>query len=196
MQPIQPIISKVQYVLHILGNLAALSFICIALLIALKSQILGKSLPCPLCYMQRVAYVSCGLGLAANLLYGPSMLYYGTLILSAALGIVSAGRQVFLHILPGDAGFGERILNLSAYTWNVIIFFAFILASAIALLLRSGFKPEFHVASKDTFLAKSSKVVITIFVLLILINVISSYHTCGFSKCVDNPVYGICPIYK
>lgn len=173
---------KTQYSLHIIGNTLGLSFICIILLVALYEQIFGSALPCPLCFLQRVAYVSAGILLCLNLTRGPKTLNYGLFILASAFGILAAGRQVLLHIMPGDKGFGDSILGLSAYTWNVVVFFIFILFTALALFFQKGFDYKEH---KFTML---SKVVITVFVLLIFVNFVSAFLECGFGVCPDNPV--------
>jgi hypothetical protein len=38
--------------------------------------------------------------------------WQGMAIIAAALGAVAAGRQVLLHILPGDPGFGFPVFGL------------------------------------------------------------------------------------
>ena len=33
-----------------------------------------------------------------------------------------SGRQVLLHILPGDPGYGGEVLGLHLYSWAFIVF--------------------------------------------------------------------------
>ncbi len=54
--------------------------------------------------------------------------------IAALVGVVTSGRQVLLHILPGDAGFGAPVLGLHLYTWCLIAFACQIAASAVLLI--------------------------------------------------------------
>ena len=42
---------------------------------------------------------------------------YGLMIVAAMLGATMSTRQIELHILPGDAGYGDAVLGLHLYTW-------------------------------------------------------------------------------
>lgn len=98
--------------------------------------------PCPLCVMQRIALMLVGLGPLHTLLraYTASLtsrsiaVGQGMAIIAALLGAVAASRQVLLHILPGDPGFGSAVFGLHLYTWCFIAFSCQIAASAILLL--------------------------------------------------------------
>ena len=95
--------------------------------------------PCPLCVMQRTALMLVGLGplhilLRANnglLTARDAAVGQGMAIVAAALGAVVATRQIFLHILPGDAGFGSPVLGMHLYTWCFIAFACQIVASGV-----------------------------------------------------------------
>jgi hypothetical protein len=50
------------------------------------------------------------------------------------LGALAAGRQILLHILPSDPGFGFPVFGLHLYTWCFIAFSAQIAASAVLLI--------------------------------------------------------------
>jgi hypothetical protein len=54
-------------------------------------------------------------------------------IIAAVLGAVAAGRQILLHILPSDPGFGSPVFGLHLYTWCFITFSCQIAASAVLL---------------------------------------------------------------
>jgi hypothetical protein len=58
----------------------------------------------------------------------------GMAIAAAVLGAVAAGRQILLHILPSDLGFGSPVFGLHLYTWCFIAFSAQIAASAVLLI--------------------------------------------------------------
>ena len=86
--------------------------------------------PCPLCMIQRIALMLAGLGLLRILARARSGVAtcwaaafgQGMTIIAALLGGVAVGRQVLLHILPGDPGFGSPVLGLHLYTWCFIVF--------------------------------------------------------------------------
>ncbi len=62
--------------------------------------------PCPLCILQRLAFMALGLGFLAGALTGPgrigTRLLAGLGLLFAGLGAGVAGRQVWLQSLPAD----------------------------------------------------------------------------------------------
>ena len=88
--------------------------------------------PCPLCVMQRIALMLVALGplhillhaYAAGLTARAAALGQGMGIIGAVLGAVAAGRQILLHILPRDPGFGSPVFGLHLYTWCFITFSA------------------------------------------------------------------------
>ncbi|PJE12260.1 MULTISPECIES: hypothetical protein [Legionella] len=48
----------------------------------------------------------------------------------------------FLHISPGDLGYGSPLLGLSLYSWSAISFGIIIAIAAIAFLFEQGFTEE------------------------------------------------------
>ena len=103
--------------------------------------ILGEP-PCPLCVVQRIALMLCALGPLYVLMRARDgalsardvAIGSGIAIVSALVGAVTSTRQVLLHILPGDAGFGSPVLGLHLYTWCLIAFVCQIAASAVMLI--------------------------------------------------------------
>jgi disulfide bond formation protein DsbB len=98
--------------------------------------------PCPLCIMQRIALMLVGLGPIHILLNArggaltarAAAVGQGMAIIAALLGAIAAGRQLLLHILPGDPGFGSPVLGLHLYTWCFVAFGCQIAASAVLLI--------------------------------------------------------------
>jgi disulfide bond formation protein DsbB len=109
---------------------------------AFAVQLILGELPCPLCVMQRVALMLVALGPLHILLRArggvltcrDAAVGNGIAILAALLGVIASGRQVLLHILPGDAGFGAPVFDLHLYTWCLVAFGCQIAASAVMLL--------------------------------------------------------------
>jgi disulfide bond formation protein DsbB len=119
-------------------NVWVLVFILAA---AFGVQLIAGEPPCPLCMVQRIALMMCALGPLHMLLHardgvlGARGLAAGSAIaiISALLGAAVSTRQLLLHILPGDAGFGRPLLGLHLYTWCLIAFVCQIAASSLML---------------------------------------------------------------
>lgn len=111
-------------------------FICVALMVtALTMQHVLKLDPCPLCILQRVLVIALGAVLLLAALHDPRRVgrrVYGVLIVVfGVLGIIVAGRHVWLQNLPADqvpeCGPGlEYLLN------------AFPLSEALSLVFRGS----------------------------------------------------------
>ncbi len=105
-------------------------------------QLTAGEPPCPLCVLQRIALMLCALGPLYVLLQNRSgaltcrdlAIGNGIAIVSALVGAAISARQVLLHILPGDPGFGSPLLGLHLYTWCLIAFICQIAASGLMLI--------------------------------------------------------------
>ena len=95
-----------------LGNQLALLAVVGMLSYAFVDQLYFGELPCPLCLMQRVGFVIIGFALVLNIRCGAYSSHYGWGIIGGLVGMMVSLRQVFLHILPGDKGFGKTFLEL------------------------------------------------------------------------------------
>jgi hypothetical protein len=74
--------------------------------------------------------------------HGPKPGNYGLVIIAALLGAAIAARQILLHILPGDTGFGSPFLGLHFYTWAFLFFVSAMLAAGVMLTFNRQFTPE------------------------------------------------------
>ncbi|MFS1523637.1 disulfide bond formation protein B [Microbulbifer sp. 2304DJ12-6] len=155
--------------------------VTVALWFAFAVEIFLQQLPCPLCLLQRVAFTMVGIGLLLNLRFGVRPMHYGVVILSSLAGLAVAGRQVLLHILPGNPGFGSPVLGLHLYTWAAIAFFALLAYSGIILMLafvrQNGAPRRFGFAEK--FVAAA-------FFTIALVNLISTVFECGLGPCTSH----------
>ena len=140
-------------------------------------------LPCPLCLLQRLCFIGAGLGICMNLKAGIKISHYGLMILSGLLGLGTALRQIFLHVSPGDVGYGSPLLGMYFYTWAAISFVIIIGLIAIALIFEQGFT-ENKIISNRWF-----NLVMTCFLILILANGISTFLECGAFVCKGNPIH-------
>lgn len=174
-----------EYDFHRIANSLGLSIICFILATAFYCQLINHELPCPLCLLQRVCFVGVGLGLCMNLREGTRISHYGFILFSALLGFAIALRQIFLHISPGDIGYGSPLLGLYLYTWSAIVFLIVIGLVAISLL----FEQQFCKKKKTLPLTRPAYFLLSLFLLLILFNGISTFLECGPFVCKDNPVH-------
>jgi disulfide bond formation protein DsbB len=128
--------------LIVLAAAANVWVLVLILAAAFGAQLVFGEPPCPLCVVQRIALMLCALGplyvLArardGALTGGDVAVGNGLTILAALVGAAVSTRQVLLHILPGDAGFGSPVLGLHLYTWCLIAFVVQIAASGVMLL--------------------------------------------------------------
>lgn len=111
---------------------------CGVLLVAFVLQFGLGELPCPLCMLQRYCMLLSSLGpfwiiLQADRGRLTPQNYQqglGLAALGALLGAVVSSRQILLHILPGDPGYGSMMLLAHLYTWALVTFFVTLLAVA------------------------------------------------------------------
>jgi disulfide bond formation protein DsbB len=170
-----------------LGNIVGAAGVAIVLLAAFGLQFGLNELPCPLCNLQRVAFVLCGFGFVLNLRFGVQALHYGLTLLGALFGLAVSGRQVLMHIASGSEGYGPPLFGLHLYTWALVLFFAVIAATALLLIL-SG-QPERDRSDHQAALRFRgvSRFVAYILVAATLANAASSFALCGPASCPDDP---------
>src|ERR1700693_5531538 len=101
-------------------NALALYASAAVLLAAFYLQFALSELPCPLCLLQRVAFTGLAVGPILTLRHGPRPAHYGLIILAGLVGAALASRQVLLHIMPGDPGYGSALNGYHFYTWAFI----------------------------------------------------------------------------
>lgn len=165
-------------------NALALYAISAILMVAFYWQMAYDELPCPLCLLQRVAFTALAVGPVLTLRHGPRPAHYGLVIIAALMGAAIAARQILLHILPGDAGYGSVFLDLHFYTWAFLCFVAAILAAAVMLTFAKQFVPE----AKAPARGKLEDVAVWLIIGVTALNAGSALLECGFSGCPANPV--------
>lgn len=159
--------------------------VSVVLLVAFADQLLMGELPCPLCILQRGAFVAVGAALVMNLRLGARPSHYGAMILSAVVGAAIAGRQVLLHVAPGDPGFGGTVLGLHFYTWAFVVFVAIVVGGAAMLLFDRQFAADR--ASDRAPLPLAATAVFVLAAAVTLANSISTTLECGAGLCPDDP---------
>ncbi|AZC38246.1 disulfide bond formation protein B [Pseudomonas chlororaphis] len=168
-------------VLNILGLLG----ISVSLIIAFYYQLFQHELPCPLCLLQRVGMITIGFGFLMNVRFGIRSAHYGVALFGSLLTGAIASRQVFLHILPGDPGYGVTLFGLHFYTWAVVSALAAIIFISGLLLLKSWEQPSPTKQQAHFF----GKLAMGVFIFLIAANLVSTVLECGAGECEANPTY-------
>jgi disulfide bond formation protein DsbB len=152
------------------------------LLVAFFYQLVFGELPCPLCLLQRGAFVALGIGFMLNIRFGSSPAHYGLILLSAVIGAGTSSRQILLHIKPGDAGYGSALLGMHFYSWALVGFVAFVIYTGVILLVESDRRPD--TTPPDGL----SRLGLWLFLLVVAGNLVSTLLECGVGPCADDPV--------
>lgn len=165
-------------------NALALYAISGVLLAAFYWQLAYGELPCPLCLLQRVAFAALAVGPVLAIRYGPKPQFLGLALISALAGAGIAGRQILIHIMPGDPGYGSTLLGMHFYTWSFVAFTAAVLA--VALMLTFG--PQAASDDKKPARGLFEEAAVWLVLVLVALNAFSVLLQCGFSGCPANPV--------
>lgn len=169
-------------------NSIGLLVVCGVLVGAYAFQFTLDELPCPLCLLQRVAFVAVGFGLALNLIYGAKPHHYGIMLIAAVYGGSVSIRQILLHIVPGTGHYGSPVLGLHYYTWAGICFFLVILGTAVMLLFEGQYKNLQDEPSHERFGGhKLAKFAFFLLLFLAAANAVSTFLECGPGICDDPP---------
>jgi disulfide bond formation protein DsbB len=169
-------------------TLNALGLYAVALLLAaaFAAQLVLHELPCPLCLLQRILFATLAIGPILNIRFGPRPSHYALSLLAAVAGAVASTRQVLLHIMPGDGGYGSALLGYHYYTWALIGFIAAIVLLAAVLLFDRQFEDDGAALPRtDGVFAQTA---VWLVIGLTALNVISTLLECGFGACGDNPL--------
>jgi hypothetical protein len=101
------------------------------------------------------------------------------------VGAAVSARQILLHIMPRDPGYGSTLLGYHYYTWAFIGFVAAIVLISIVLLLDDWQRDDKVARPVGLF----SRVSVWLVIGLIAINAISTLLECGYRACPDNPTF-------
>ncbi|OBA71711.1 hypothetical protein A5641_10380 [Mycobacterium sp. 1554424.7] len=122
---------------------------CAILIAGFALQFIGHELPCPLCMLQRMAMILVMLGPAyiiSRARYGDVAMRdyttgYGMSLIAAIAGMAMSSRQILLHVLPGDPGYGSPVMGLHPYTWALITFLTVIVFVGVSLVFADELLP-------------------------------------------------------
>ena len=154
------------------------------LILAFYWQLVYDEVPCPLCLLQRVALTGLAVGPILTIRHGPRPANYGLVIIAALMGAAIAARQILLHIMPGDPGFGSAFLGLHFYTGAFLCFVMAILWAAVMLTFGRQFLPQPNAPARKAF----EGIAVWLIIALTGLNAASALLECGLSGCPANPV--------
>jgi disulfide bond formation protein DsbB len=166
-------------------NVIGLLGVCGVLAVAFGLQFALHELPCPLCLLQRAAFIAGGIGFMLNIRFGSSSAHYGVILVSAVAGAAMSLRQVLLHIVPGTGEYGSALFGLHLYTWGFVGFAATILYVAALLFLEAQAARQ-TAGPRDGVI---SSAISWLFVILVAANLASTLLECGVGPCDDDPTY-------
>jgi disulfide bond formation protein DsbB len=166
-------------------NALGLYGIALILVVAFAGQILLNELPCPLCLLQRILFSTLAIGPILNIRFGPRPAHYALSLLAAVVGAAVSARQILLHIMPRDPGYGSALLGYHYYSWAFIGFAAAIVLITIVLLFDDRLRDDSVARPVGLFAGGAVWLVIC----LTAINAASTLLECGYQACPDNPTY-------
>jgi disulfide bond formation protein DsbB len=169
-------------------TLNALSLYAVALVLAaaFAAQLVLNELPCPLCLLQRIQFAVLAIGPILNVRFGPRPSHYALSLFAAVAGAAFSTRQVLLHIMPGDAGYGTALLGYHYYTWALIGFAGAIGLLAAILLFDRQFEQD--TAAPPVAPGAFATAAVWLVIALTALNVVSTLLECGFGACAEKPV--------
>jgi disulfide bond formation protein DsbB len=159
----------------------------VVMLMAFSVQFLQGEYPCPLCMLQRYAMILSTIGALWIIMqarrgelttarYAQGL---GMGVLAAVTGTSVSIRQILLHILPDDQGYGSKVLGLHLYTWADITFAVVVAYVAIALMLTTKAVPQ--APPKGSLAWRISTGLVWLFLLVVAANVVAIVFLEGFA---------------
>ncbi len=166
----------------------------VVMLSAFFIQFVKGEFPCPLCMLQRYGMILSTLGALFIIMQARrGVLTTARYAQGLGLGLIGvlAGasvsvRQIELHILPGDPGYGEPFLRLHLYTWAFVTFAIVMIYVGVMLFLMPRGIPQAPPAGSAA--RKVSTAIIWLFIGVVAANVIAIIFLEGFAPVLpDDP---------
>jgi disulfide bond formation protein DsbB len=164
------------------------------MLSAFYIQFVMGEFPCPLCMLQRYGMILATIGALFVIMQARrgvlTTARYAQGLGMGMIGVLAGAsvsvRQIELHILPGDPGYGEPFLRLHLYTWAFITFAIVMIYVGVMLMLMPRGIPHAPPAGRTA--RKISTVIIWIFIGVVAANVIAIIFLEGFAPVLpDDP---------
>jgi disulfide bond formation protein DsbB len=166
----------------------------VVMLSAFFIQFVMGEFPCPLCMLQRYGMILASIGALFVIMQARrgelTTARYAQGLGMGMIGVLAGAsvsvRQIELHILPGDPGYGEPFLRLHLYTWAFITFAIVMIYVGVMLMLMPRGIP--HAPPVGSTARKVSTIIIWIFIGVVAANVIAIIFLEGFAPVLpDDP---------
>ena len=167
----------------------------VVMLSAFYIQFVKGEFPCPLCMLQRYGMILATLGALFVIMQARrgtlTTARYAQGLGMGLLGVLAGAsvsiRQIELHILPGDPGYGEPFLRLHLYTWAFVTFAIVMIYVGVMLMLMPRGIPQAPAAG--TTARTVSTAIIWLFIGVVAANVIAIIFLEGFALVLpDDPL--------
>jgi hypothetical protein len=167
----------------------------VVMISAFYIQFVMGEFPCPLCMLQRYGMILATLGALFVIMQARrgtlTTARYAQGLGMGLLGVLAGAsvsiRQIELHILPGDPGYGEPFLRLHLYTWAFVTFAIVMIYVAVMLILMPRGIPQAPVTG--TTARTVSTAIIWLFIGVVAANVIAIIFLEGFALVLpDDPL--------
>ena len=167
----------------------------VVMLSAFYIQFVKGEFPCPLCMLQRYGMILATIGALFVIMQARrgelTTARYAQGLGMGLIGVLAGAsvsvRQIELHILPGDPGYGEPFLRLHLYTWAFVTFAIVMIYVGVMLILMPRGIP--HAPAVGTTARKLSTAIIWIFIGVVAANVIAIIFLEGFAPVLpDDPI--------
>ena len=166
----------------------------VVMLSAFYIQFVMGEFPCPLCMLQRYGMILATIGALFVIMQARrgvlTTARYAQGLGMGMIGVLAGAsvsvRQIELHILPGDPGYGEPFLRLHLYTWAFVTFAIVMIYVGVMLMLMPRGIP--HAPAAGSALHKVSTAIIWMFIGVIAANVVAIIFLEGFAPVLpDDP---------
>lgn len=166
----------------------------VVMLSAFFIQFVKGEFPCPLCMLQRYGMILATLGALFVIMQARrgtlTVARYAQGLGMGLIGVLAGAsvsvRQIELHILPGDPGYGEPFLRLHLYTWAFITFTIVMIYVGLMLMLMPRGIPQAPASGSMAW--KVSTAVIWLFIAIVAANVVAIIFLEGFAGVLpDDP---------
>ena len=157
-------------------------------------QFVKGEFPCPLCMLQRYGMILATVGALFVIMQARrgtlTVARYAQGLGMGLLGVLAGAavsvRQIELHILPGDPGYGEPFLRLHLYTWAFVTFSIVMIYVGVMLMLMPKGIPAAPVSGSAAW--NISTAIIWLFIAVVAANVVAIIFLEGFAGVLpDDP---------
>lgn len=172
--------------LNYIYSISLLLLIAFILSAALYLQFFYNEIPCPLCLLQRAAYLGIDFSIMLNLRNNYSLRHDGLALLVTVILLIVSTRQTLLDIYPrpGHEYIGTAILGLHMPVWSIVISVLLLSIYAFKFCIFGYIKDMENIRLESFPILKFSAGVVMWFIItLCAVNLVSSYIQCGLQSC-------------